>query len=262
MLGEPFTAWVAPARCWCWVASGCWRARWRAFDQSNPTTPTRRTRHGSGHLRQVGAGVRRQQGPGQGLRRRRWRRRRERGHHRARVPTRWRPRPPTARAGPGVQVRTVAGDITTPEGRAAALAACPQVDILVNNAGGPPPGDFRDWDRDAWIKALDANMLTPIELIKATVDAWPRAASAASSTSPRRGEGADRHPGPEQRRAQRPDRLRGRPGAPRLAGRNVTINACCPAPSTPTACKHHDGRRGQGQRPDAGGRTGRPRAAC
>ncbi|MFL6664172.1 MAG: SDR family oxidoreductase [Rhizobacter sp.] len=69
------------------------------------------------------------------------------------------------------EVRAVAGDITTPEGRAAALAACPQVDILVNNAGGPPPGDFRDWDRDAWIRALDANMLTPIELIKATVDA-------------------------------------------------------------------------------------------
>ena len=70
----------------------------------------------------------------------------------------------------GIEVRAVAGDITTPEGRAAALAACPQVDILVNNAGGPPPGDFRDWDRDAWIKAVDANMLTPIELIKATVD--------------------------------------------------------------------------------------------
>ena len=69
------------------------------------------------------------------------------------------------------EVRTVAGDITTPEGRSAALAACPQVDILVNNAGGPPPGDFRDWGREAWIKALDANMLTPIELIKATVDA-------------------------------------------------------------------------------------------
>ena len=68
------------------------------------------------------------------------------------------------------EVRTVAGDITTPAGRIAALAACPQVDILVNNAGGPPPGDFRDWDREAWIKALDANMLTPIELIKATVD--------------------------------------------------------------------------------------------
>ncbi|MED5618713.1 SDR family oxidoreductase [Ideonella sp. BN130291] len=71
----------------------------------------------------------------------------------------------------GGEVHAVAGDITTPEGRAAALAACPQVDILVNNAGGPPPGDFRDWGRDAWIQALEANMLTPIELIKATVDA-------------------------------------------------------------------------------------------
>lgn len=71
---------------------------------------------------------------------------------------------------PGIEVRAVAGDIATPEGRAAALAACPQVDILVNNAGGPPPGDFRDWDRDAWIRALDANMLAPIELMKAVVD--------------------------------------------------------------------------------------------
>jgi 3-oxoacyl-[acyl-carrier protein] reductase len=71
----------------------------------------------------------------------------------------------------GGEVRAVAGDITTPEGRAAALAACPQVDILVNNAGGPPPGDFRTWDRDAWVKALDANMITPIELIRATIDA-------------------------------------------------------------------------------------------
>jgi 3-oxoacyl-[acyl-carrier protein] reductase len=70
----------------------------------------------------------------------------------------------------GVTVTAVVGDITTPDGRASALAAAPQFDILVNNAGGPPPGDFRDWDRDAWIKALDANMLTPIELIKATVD--------------------------------------------------------------------------------------------
>ena len=68
------------------------------------------------------------------------------------------------------EIRAVAGDITTEAGRAAALAACPQVDILVNNAGGPPPGDFRDWNRDAWIKAIDANMLTPIELMKATVD--------------------------------------------------------------------------------------------
>lgn len=67
-------------------------------------------------------------------------------------------------------VRAVAADITTPEGRKLALQACPKPDILVNNAGGPPPGDFRDWTRDAWIAALDANMLTPIELIKATVD--------------------------------------------------------------------------------------------
>ncbi|MBR1218784.1 SDR family oxidoreductase [Bradyrhizobium sp. U87765 SZCCT0131] len=74
------------------------------------------------------------------------------------------------RAHAGLEVKTVAADITTPEGRAAALAACPQPDILVNNAGGPPPGDFRNWTRDDWIKALDANMLTPIELIKATVD--------------------------------------------------------------------------------------------
>ena len=70
----------------------------------------------------------------------------------------------------GAKVTAVAGDITTPEGRAAALAACPQPDILVNNAGGPPPGDFRNWSREDWVKALEANMLTPIELIKAVVD--------------------------------------------------------------------------------------------
>ena len=70
-----------------------------------------------------------------------------------------------------VQVRMVVGDITSPDGRAAALAAAPRIDILVNNAGGPPPGDFRNWDRDVWIQALEANMLTPIELMKATVDA-------------------------------------------------------------------------------------------
>jgi len=77
-------------------------------------------------------------------------------------------------ASPGVQVIAVAADITTPDGRAAAFAAPggpgTAFDIVVTNAGGPPPGDFRDWDREAWIKAVDANMLTPIELIKATVD--------------------------------------------------------------------------------------------
>jgi len=70
----------------------------------------------------------------------------------------------------GVEVITVAGDITTEEGKRAALAACPAPDILVTNAGGPPTGDFREWDRDAWMRALNANMLTPIELIKATLD--------------------------------------------------------------------------------------------
>jgi len=70
----------------------------------------------------------------------------------------------------GVKVIAVVADITTPEGRKQGLDACPQPDILVNNAGGPPPGDFREWDREVWIKAIDANMLTPIELIKATVD--------------------------------------------------------------------------------------------
>jgi len=70
----------------------------------------------------------------------------------------------------GVEVTAVVGDITTDEGRRAALAACPVPDILVTNAGGPPTGDFREWDRDAWLKAINANMLTPIELIKATVD--------------------------------------------------------------------------------------------
>ncbi|MCC6720376.1 MAG: SDR family oxidoreductase [Acetobacteraceae bacterium] len=69
-----------------------------------------------------------------------------------------------------VRVTTVAGDISTEAGRAAALAACPNPDILVNNCGGPPPGDFRDWNRDDWIKAIDSNMLTPIFLIKAVVD--------------------------------------------------------------------------------------------
>jgi len=69
-----------------------------------------------------------------------------------------------------VDVTTVVADITTAEGREAALAACPSPDIVVTNAGGPKPGDFRDWDRDTWIAAIDANMLAPIALMRATVD--------------------------------------------------------------------------------------------
>ena len=70
----------------------------------------------------------------------------------------------------GASVTAVAADIATEKGRAAVLEACPEPDILVNNGGGPPPGDFRDWDREAWHAAIDANMLTPIFLIKAVVD--------------------------------------------------------------------------------------------
>jgi 3-oxoacyl-[acyl-carrier protein] reductase len=70
----------------------------------------------------------------------------------------------------GTQVEPIAADITSAEGRAKVFAFRKDFDIVVTNAGGPPPGDFRDWDREAWIKAVDANMLTPIELIKATVD--------------------------------------------------------------------------------------------
>jgi 3-oxoacyl-[acyl-carrier protein] reductase len=70
----------------------------------------------------------------------------------------------------GVNVTVVAGDITTESGRKAALDACPDMDILVNNAGGPPPGNFRDWTPEDWQSAVNANMITPIELIKAVVD--------------------------------------------------------------------------------------------
>jgi 3-oxoacyl-[acyl-carrier protein] reductase len=74
------------------------------------------------------------------------------------------------RSATGAKVQTIAVDITTPQGRAAALATCPQPDILVNNAGGPPPGDFREWDEAAWQAAVNANMVTPIMLMKAVVD--------------------------------------------------------------------------------------------
>ena len=70
----------------------------------------------------------------------------------------------------GVEVRSVAGDIGDPATRDALLAACPEPDILVNNNGGPPPGRFADWDRDAWIAALDANMLAPLAMIRAVLD--------------------------------------------------------------------------------------------
>jgi 3-oxoacyl-[acyl-carrier protein] reductase len=71
----------------------------------------------------------------------------------------------------GVEIVTVAADVATPEGQAAVIEAAQGADILVNNAGGPPPGMWTDWDREDFIKALDANMLAPIALIKALVPA-------------------------------------------------------------------------------------------
>ena len=73
------------------------------------------------------------------------------------------------RSAHGVEVTAVAADITTEEGRAKVLNATGAADILVTNAGGPPPGMWTDWDRDTFIRALDANMLTPIALMQALV---------------------------------------------------------------------------------------------
>jgi len=132
----------------------------------------------------------------------------------------------------GVQVVAVVGDITTAEGRAAALAACPQVDILINNAGGPPPGDFRQWDRQVWLAALEANMLTPIELIKAVVDGMAErgfgrvlnitsAAVKAPIDSLGLSNGA---------RSGLTGFVAGLARQPQLASRNVTLNALLPGP--------------------------------
>ncbi|QEN88062.1 SDR family oxidoreductase [Labrys sp. KNU-23] len=74
------------------------------------------------------------------------------------------------RTATGAMVTPVVADVAGVEGRRKLLEACPQPDILVNNAGGPPPGDFRQFGREQWLAALDANMLAPIELIKATLD--------------------------------------------------------------------------------------------
>ncbi len=129
-----------------------------------------------------------------------------------------------------VVVRTVVGDITTEQGRADALAGCPQIDILINNAGGPPPGDFRNWSRDQWIAAVDANMLTPIALIKATVDAMAERGFGriVNITS-----GAVKAPIAELglsngARSGLTGFVAGLARQPKLAGRNVTINNLLP----------------------------------
>jgi 3-oxoacyl-[acyl-carrier protein] reductase len=73
------------------------------------------------------------------------------------------------RAAHRVEVRTVAADVTSAEGQESLLAACPAPDILITNAGGPPPGIWSEWEREDFLKALDANMLTPIALMKAVL---------------------------------------------------------------------------------------------
>ena len=133
---------------------------------------------------------------------------------------------------PAARVLAVAGDITTAEGRGAALADCPQVDILINNAGGPPPGDFRDWDRDTWLAALDANMLAPIALIQAVID--PMAArgfgrivniTSAAVKAPIDVLGLS-----NGARSGLTGFVAGVARQPRVAGANVTINNLLPGP--------------------------------
>jgi 3-oxoacyl-[acyl-carrier protein] reductase len=153
---------------------------------------------------------------------------------------------------PGVQVRAVAGDITSAAGRAAALAAAPHIDILVNNAGGPPPGDFRDWDRDSWLKALDANMLTPIELIKATVDAMAARGfgRVVNITSAAVKAPIDILGLSNGARSGLTGFVAGLARQPQLAGRNVTVNNLLPGP--------FDTDRLRGTMAGAAAKTGRP----
>ncbi len=133
---------------------------------------------------------------------------------------------------PAVDVRTSVGDITTAEGRAAALAACPQVDILVTNAGGPPPGSFREWTREHWIAAIDANMLAPVELIKAVVDAmaargFGRVVNVTSAAVKAPIDGLGLSTGA---RAGLTGFVASLARLPALASRNVTVNNLLPGP--------------------------------
>ena len=113
------------------------------------------------------------------------------------------------RSATGTETVAVVADVTTKEGRDAILAACPNPDILINNAGGPPTGDFRNWDRSDWIKALDANMLAPIELMKSTIDGMiARRFGRIRQYHLACGQGAHRHARTVQRRAFGPHRFR------------------------------------------------------
>jgi 3-oxoacyl-[acyl-carrier protein] reductase len=131
---------------------------------------------------------------------------------------------------PDIEVHGAPGDITDPSVRERALAIAPRIDILITNAGGPPPGDFRDWTRDDWLAALDANMLTPIELIKACVDAMAARGfgRVVNITS-----GAVKAPIDvlglsNGARSGLTGFIAGLARQPKLAGRNVTINNLLP----------------------------------
>ncbi|WP_330083120.1 SDR family oxidoreductase [Methylocystis iwaonis] len=91
------------------------------------------------------------------------------------------------RATYGVEVRTVAADVTSDEGRQRLLDAEPRPDILITNAGGPPPGLWSDWGRDAWLDAIDTNMLAPIFLMTSVLPGmisrgWGRIVNITSAT--------------------------------------------------------------------------------
>ena len=139
----------------------------------------------------------------------------------------------------GRPVGHACGDVATPEGRAAALAACPAPDILVTNADGPHPGDFRDWSRQDWTEALDALMLAPIELVRATVDGMA-------------GRGFGRIVAISARSVRTPQAELGLSNGPRMgligflaglarqvAGHGVTINAILPGAFATDAQRRH-----------------------
>jgi 3-oxoacyl-[acyl-carrier protein] reductase len=74
----------------------------------------------------------------------------------------------------GRPVASVAADVTQADGRERLLAACPEPDILITNAAGPAPGLFEDWGEAEWLAAVQANMVAPLQLIRATIPAMRR----------------------------------------------------------------------------------------
>ena len=167
---------------------------------------------------------------------------------------------------PAVEVAGVAGAVTAAAVRDARVAAAGGVpDILVNNAGGPPPGDFRDWDRATWLLALDQNMLTAVELIRLTIDGmaargWGRSVNITSSTV--------RVPIPvlglsNAARAGLTNFVFGL--APSVSAKGVTINNLLPGPFDTNRLRHSKELTRHLTRNEAAGRVGDPAelgAAC